>query len=131
MKIDRKKMYRFPWLKTDNPGGWALKNIHKVQHISFIACRSVPADDSLRFYASDRNVETSSLLNLEENPFNISITSEEMFGMVNEKYPGLRPVAYLNGPARYETNKFLVVVNIGSKSKHYGVPGKTDQSMQA
>ncbi len=103
--------------------GWALKNIHKVQHISFIAYRAIPADDHLQFFADGKMLEKSHMTNIEQNINDISISTEEMFAKMNAVYPELRPSAYLNGTAVHESNKFLIVVNVGSKGRKYGLLG--------
>ncbi len=101
--------------------GWALKNIHKVQHISFIAYRAIPCDSSLQFYANGKKVETSELSLLETDNYQITISTEEMYSKMNEVYPELRPATYLNGTSDYESNKFLITVNIGSRGRRYGM----------
>ncbi|MBP6978614.1 MAG: radical SAM protein [Bacteroidales bacterium] len=102
--------------------GWAMKNIHKVSHISFIAYRALPSDERLLFFADGRQIKAPLLFSETDNN-NISITSEEMFGKISSKFPELRPCAYLNGSTKYETNKYLVAVNVGSKNMHYGIMG--------
>ncbi len=103
--------------------GWALKNIHKVQHISFIAYRAIPGDTNLQFYANGRKIETSELNLLETDNYQITISTEEMYSKMNEVYPELLPVTYLNGTSDYESNKFLITVNIGSGGRRYGMMG--------
>ncbi len=109
--------------------GWALKNIHKVQHISFIAYRAIPGNTNLQFYANGKKVETSELSLLETDNYQITISTEEMYSKMNEVYPELRPATYLNGTSDYESNKFLITVNIGSRGRRYGMMGARTMEM--
>jgi len=109
--------------------GWALKKIHKVQHISFIAYRAIPGDTNLQFYANGKKIETSELSLLETDNYQITISTEDMYSKMNEVYPELQPATYLNGTSDYESNKFLITVNIGSRGRRYGMMGARTMEM--
>jgi hypothetical protein len=59
----------------------------------------------------------------------MSITTEEMFGVIHNQFPKLKPSAWLNGTTVYETFKFLIIVNIGTKKHLYGNMGKNTMEM--
>ena len=102
---------------------WCLKNLHKVQHISFIAYRAIADDSRFRFIAEGKFIDPVDHLASKPDPYEISITSEEMFGSLIKSYPDLHASAYLNGTAKHEVNKFINIAAIGSKSTWMGVLG--------
>jgi len=103
---------------------WGMKNLKKVQHISFIAYRALPSDETLHFYANgkriDLNIFQRNIINISE----INITIEEMLKIIHKHFPMLYPCAYLNGTAVHETFKFIVAVNIGTDRHFLGNMGK-------
>jgi hypothetical protein len=102
---------------------WCLKNLQKVQHISFIAFRMMPGDSRFRFIAEGKTIEPADLSGSTPDPFEISITSDEMYLSVRAAFPELHASAYLNGTAKYEINKFINIAAIGSKQAWIGVLG--------
>ncbi|MCK5206407.1 MAG: radical SAM protein [Cyclobacteriaceae bacterium] len=102
---------------------WARGNMHKVQHVSFIAYRSTPVSDHLTYFVNGRSIDPNELYNKTSDLNEINISTEEMYRLVVAQFPELKPCAYLNGSSVYDTNKFLVISNIGSPKKHYGNMG--------
>ena len=102
---------------------WCLKNLHKVQHISFIAYRAIPADNRYQFIAEGKFIDPSDHSSGSPDKYEISITSEDMYESLIKEYPGLHASAYLNGTAKYEINKFINIAAIGSKRMWMGVLG--------
>jgi hypothetical protein len=102
---------------------WALKNIHKVSHLSFIARRGILIGDGLVFYADGRKLEPDEIPNRCEDADDIAITSELMLDTIRARFPGIRPCAYIGGTAAPETNKYLVSVNVGTPKRIYGALG--------
>lgn len=103
---------------------WGLQNLNKVQHISFIAYRTIPADEKLSFFAGGKQVVPDQLHNKTIDLQEINITTEEMYEVLKKQFQFLHPCAYLNGTARYETFKFLIMVNFGTKKHLYGNLGR-------
>jgi hypothetical protein len=103
--------------------GWAMKNIHKVGHIALIALRGIHIEDDMAFYANGKHLEPDVVPNRFEKKDEITITTEDMLGVINEKFPDLRPCAYIGGTSLPETNKYLVSIHVGTKKKAYGVLG--------
>jgi pyruvate-formate lyase-activating enzyme len=108
---------------------WAMGNLDKVQHVSFIAYRTIPHDGNLSFFAQGKKVDAGTFMTSipadEESP----ITTEEMFAVANTAFPHLRPCAWLNGTTVYESYKFLIIVNLGTKKHLYGNMGKRTMEM--
>ena len=102
---------------------WCRSRIHKVLHLSLIALRGLPAGDDIEYQVNGRTIDLGSLpvsfSNLEE----ISITSEEMLEALTERFPDVRPCAYLSGTAAVESNKYFIIVHVGGRGKTYGVLG--------
>ena len=111
--------------------GWCRQNMHKVQHISLIAFRAIPLNDTLKLFARGKPVDLHSLYDGTYDGEEITITSEEMFWLLRKHFPDLRPCAYLGGTTSPETYKYLVAVLVGSKKGVYGVLGpKTVELVQ-
>jgi pyruvate-formate lyase-activating enzyme len=108
---------------------WGQKNIAKVQHISFLAYRTVASDPKYRLVANGKVVDPEQFFGTSPKPEEINISTEEMYSYVLKANPNLRPSVYLNGTSVHETNKFLVIVNTGSSRNHLGVLGPKTMEM--
>ncbi len=102
---------------------WARKNIHKVQHVSFIAFRAIPIETKFVYQVGGEKIDVSRFQHITQHENEINITSREMFDNLENYYHGYRASAYLQGTADPETLKFLITVNIGSKHKLFGIMG--------
>jgi len=102
---------------------WCLKNLDKVQHISFIAYREIPEDPRYRYIAEGKYIDPHNHSGKSPDPFGISITSEEMYDLLLGSFPRLHASAYLNGTSKYEVNKFINIAAIGSRKGWLGVLG--------
>jgi len=110
---------------------WGRKNIHKVQHISFIALRGLLVDGSLKYMVNGEIIDTNKFSVQIMDPKEIMISSEEMFNILIEKFPDSLPCAYLGGTSALNTYKFLIIINIGSKKNIHGNLGaKTIEMVQ-
>ena len=108
---------------------WCRANIHKVQHISLIALRLIPIRDDTDYWVNGRKLDISSYQTRRPSPEEISITTEEMFGLLQEHFPDFRACAYLSGTSAPHTHKYLITTYVGSRRKIYGVLGA--KSMEA
>jgi sulfatase maturation enzyme AslB (radical SAM superfamily) len=108
---------------------WGMQNLNIVQHFSFIAYRSAPADGMLSFFAGGKKIPTDQLHNAITDSQETNITTEEMYEVLKKEFPFLHPCAYLNGTALHETFKFLIMVNFGTKRHLYGNLGKKTLEM--
>ncbi len=102
---------------------WQKKNINKVQHISFIALRGIPIVKGIEYRVNNHIIPQDELLNSFDKPEEISLTTEEMYEIVQECFPEYSPCAYINGSMVQQSNKYLIYSNIGSVRKHYGSMG--------
>lgn len=102
---------------------WAMGNIQKVQHLAFIALRGIPADDNVVYFAGGKRIDPTTLPVQIKDPKDIDITCEEMMDIIQFRFPGIRPCAYISGTTFPDTNKYLVSVNIGSRKQIFGVVG--------
>lgn len=110
---------------------WCRNNIHKVQHISLVAFRAIPLTDGIEYMVNDRRIDPSNFQHSSTNLDKISISTDEMFEIVEKHFSDYRPCAYLNGTAVPESFKFLVTINIGSPGRMYGLIGaKTVELIQ-
>ena len=103
---------------------WGLKNLDKVQHISFIAYRTIPVDENIAFFAGGKQITADQLPNRPDDSREIDITTEEMIAVLKKEFPFLHPCAYLNGTSDYASNKFLIMVNFGTRKHLYGNLGR-------
>jgi hypothetical protein len=102
---------------------WCLQNLHKVQHISFIAFRALVKDKRYTLIAEGKVIDPEEYSVIKPEIAEISITSEEMYNCLIRAFPDLHASAYLNGTSKYEINKFINIAAIGSKRKWLGVLG--------
>ena len=110
---------------------WCRANIHKVQHISLIAFRLIPFRDDTEYRVDGQRVDISSYQTRRPDASEIAITTEEMFGLLQGRFPDFRACAYLGGTSAPQTYKYLITAQIGSRRKIYGVLGaKTMEAVQ-
>lgn len=102
---------------------WCKRNIDRVQHISFIAFRTLPDTPEVAYFAGGRRVLLESLGGVLHDPRETSITSEEMFAAIAARHPDYEPAAFLNGSARVGSFKYLIGIYIGSRQGIYGTLG--------
>jgi hypothetical protein len=102
---------------------WALDNIDRVQSLSLIALRGMLVSEGAEFRVEDKFVDIGRIQCRSDSENEYNITSDEMFELIHQKNPGIRPCAFLNGTADSSTNKFLVIIPIGRRKQFYGVCG--------
>ena len=102
---------------------WGRKNIRKVHHISFITFRGLITNGSVQYTAGNKTVDLSHFENTCPDLSQIDISTEEIFDVLEARFPGVRPCAYLNGTAALDSFKFLILINIGSEKKIFGGAG--------
>jgi hypothetical protein len=111
---------------------WCQKNIRKVHHVSFLAFRTIPLDGRFDYYAGGRRWDLSGLQNSTAEPEEKPVTTEDMFGMLEGRFAGMRPAMYLDGTALTRSTKYLIAVSLGSSRGIYGNLGaKTLELAQA
>ena len=102
---------------------WCQNNIKKVQHISFLAFRTIVKDPAYKLVANGKPIDIEKTFGSNTKPDDNNITSEELYRYILKGNANLRPSAYLNGTTTHETNKFLIIITTGSSRKHFGVLG--------
>jgi pyruvate-formate lyase-activating enzyme len=111
---------------------WCRRNMHKVQHVSLVAFRSLPLDEGMRYRAGERWIDPSRFQHSTADLAELSVTTEAMLEVLQEHDPGYRPCTYLSGTTAPETHKFLVTVQVGSERGVYGYLGcRTLEFLQA
>ena len=99
---------------------WYRANMHRVQHISFIALRGLPKPDGFHFIADGRILDDKLLQDFYSEDSKKEITTEDMYTLLHQHYPDYFPAAYINASAFQDINKYLIYVNIGAKGRFYG-----------
>jgi len=102
---------------------WCKRNIDRVQHISFIAFRTLPNSPDVAYFAAGRRIRLESLGEVPHDPREATITAEEMLAEITTRHPDLEPAAYLNGSSAVETYKYLIGIYVGSRRGIYGTLG--------
>jgi organic radical activating enzyme len=108
---------------------WYRRNMHKVQHLSLIALRGIPYDDSIEYFAGEKTISEEELINCYKDKSEIEITTEQLYEQIQKVYKDYIPSAYINGEPFTETNKQLIFANIGSAERFYGTFGKLSVEM--
>jgi hypothetical protein len=103
---------------------WGRSNIHKVQHISLIAFRSILLQEGYVYEVNGKPIDTGKFQCSTLDPGQLSVTSAKMAEILMEHFPDVQPCAYLNGTTSFETFKFLIMLPIGSKKWIYGSLGR-------
>ena len=103
--------------------GWVRRNIDKVQNVSLIALRGLDLSPGKKYMVNGRVIDTTVWQSRSDDPHEITITSEEIYEVIERQFPGSNPAAYLSGTARPETYKFLILLFLGSPYMTYGVAG--------
>ena len=116
--ITRANLYSIPEIIS-----WGIANIDKVQSLSLIAFRGFLTSEGMEYLSEERKVKLRDFQCVAETASEIDITSDEMFELLRFSRPELQPCAYLNGTADASSNKFLVILPIGSRGEVYGVLG--------
>jgi len=102
---------------------WVRANIAKVQNVSLIALRGLDLSPGKRYMAEGRIIDTSRWRSGAADSREITMTSEEIYEVVERAFPDTRPAAYLGGTARPETHKFLIILYLGSPHGVFGTVG--------
>jgi hypothetical protein len=102
---------------------WSLANIRTVQHLSLIALRALPLDDTTAYQVDGTMLEDERVPNSCTDRDAISITTDEIYSLIEARFPSLVPGGYLGGSAWQETNKFLIIAAVGGGGACYGVLG--------
>jgi hypothetical protein len=111
---------------------WCRKNIHKVQHVSLVAFRSIPLADNIDYWVGNRRVDPRKFQHATSDLTEIGLTTDEMFEPLEKHFPEFEPAAYLSGTAAVDSYKFLVTIQVGSRKALYGCLGaKTVEVVQA
>lgn len=102
---------------------WVRTNIAKVQNVSLIALRGLDLSPGKKYMAEGRVIDTSPWQSGAADSREITMTSEEIYEVVERAFPETRPAAYLGGTARPETHKFLIILYLGSPRGIFGTVG--------
>jgi hypothetical protein len=102
---------------------WVRKNIAKVQNVSLIALRGLDLSPGKTYMADGKIIDTARWQSGSADSREITMTSDEIFAVVEQAFPGTRPAAYLSGTARPETHKFLILLYLGSRRRIFGTVG--------
>ena len=102
---------------------WCRANLHKVQHVSLIAFRSIPIGAGWRYRCGEQWIDASRFQHSTQAIDELSVTTDEMYAALRDHEPAYRACTYLSGTAVPETCKFLVAVRVGSARQLYGYLG--------
>jgi organic radical activating enzyme len=111
--------------------GWYRSNISKISHLSLIAFRGIPQLDGYELYADGHLVNPEFFSNNMKNDDEIDISTLDIYNKLTQTFSFIFPCSYLHGTSKLDTYKFLIINNIGSRTKIYGeMGGKTIEIYQ-
>lgn len=116
-------VYRSTMQEIPEIVAWSRKNVKKVRSLALITLRGLPVFDGIEYCANATKVDPSHLRTSFMNTEEINISAEELYEIIEERFPHSHPSAYLNGTAAPETYKVLVIPYLGSKHAIYGTVG--------
>jgi hypothetical protein len=101
----------------------AQKYIDMVHAMVFIAFRSAAMDGRFDYYAGDRKVDLEGLpyIKAGERPFEIK--SNDIYEVIQKRFPDFDSAAYLNGTHKPDSFKWLLSARIGTADRIYGYVG--------
>jgi len=102
---------------------WCRANIHKVQFLSLIAFRGTLESEGIKYIANGREIDLTNQQTLVKDPEEITLSTDEMYEILEDRFPDIKACAYLGGTAVPTTYKFLILMPLGSKKKIYGSIG--------
>ena len=102
---------------------WFRSNIHKAYHLSLIAFRGLPVSDTMKYYAGGKEADVRKLNVCVTDLNEISITTNELYRIIEDHFPGSHPSAYLNGSSSPESYKYLTIFYLGSHKRIFGTIG--------
>jgi hypothetical protein len=102
---------------------WARRNLHKVQHLSLIAFRSIPLDPRYEYRVNGAVVDAARFQHATAALDRLTVTSDAMLDVLHRYDPGFRPSCYLRGSSAPGTYKFLIAVQVGSSAGLLGYLG--------
>ena len=70
---------------------WCRHNLHKVQHVSLVAFRSIPLSDDWEYRVNGRTVDAGAFQHATEDLDRITVTSDEMYEVLRRHDPRYRP----------------------------------------
>jgi len=102
---------------------WAQKHIDIVHVMVFIAYRGAMMDGRFDYYAGDQKVDLSGLpyVKAHERPFEIK--SNDVYEVIQKRFPDFDSAAYLNGTQKPDSFKWLLSGRIGTADRIYGYVG--------
>jgi pyruvate-formate lyase-activating enzyme len=108
---------------------WCRRNMHKVQHVSLIAFRSIPLAGGMRYRVGEQWIDPSTFQHSTADLVELTVTTEAMLEVLQKHDPTYRPCTYLSGTTAPETYKFLVTIQVGSVRGVYGYLGRRSLEM--
>jgi hypothetical protein len=102
---------------------WARQNIPKVGSITLIALRGISLTEEYEYMVNGQRIDLWRLRTSLADTHEISITAEDIFEVIEGRFPGSHPSAYLNGTAVPESYKVLIIPYLGSKWGIFGRVG--------
>ena len=110
---------------------WFNSNIDKVNHLSLIVFRGVPASIADALQIKGNKVELNNLPDTFNTSEEFDITSNDVVRLLENNFDDVCPAAYLKGTLVKESFKLIAFSSIGSKRKIYGSVGaKTMEKFQ-
>ncbi len=102
---------------------WCRQNIQKVQHLAFIALRGFHRSDEIEYFANGVRIDLSDLRSSYTDNDEISISTEDIYDVIEQQFQDSHPCAYLSGVAVPETYKVLITSILGTKNTILGTIG--------
>lgn len=116
-------VYRSTLREIPEVVAWGRKNMPKVRGIALITLRGVPLTDEIVYVANGEKIDPSDLRTAFTDTNEITLTAEEIHEVIEGRFPGSHPSAYLNGTAVPESYKILIIPFLGSKHAIFGTAG--------
>lgn len=101
---------------------WARQNPAKVQVVVFIAFRT-SQEDRFDYYVGGQKVDPGELVYVNGRTERKDIHAREIAARINDRFPGFRPAAYLNGTEKADSFKWLMTLVLNDGEEIIGSVG--------
>jgi len=102
---------------------WCRSNLHKVQHVSLIAFRSLPVGGEYEYQVNGQRVDAGAFHHSTPDARENTVTADEMYEVLQLHDRRFRAAVFMPGTTAPETTKFLVALHLGSASGPDGYLG--------
>jgi hypothetical protein len=102
---------------------WGAQHIDIVHVLVFIAFRAALINGDFDYYVRGERIELDDIRYVADGQPRVDILSTDILATIQDRFPGFRPCAYLNGTEKPDSFKWLLTGRLGTKGRVHGYVG--------